>query len=61
MSGRPLHAAISPSSLPHRADTRLLEKDVPHRASVISATLRVDTPSTYISIRAKTSAFSLRW
>jgi hypothetical protein len=42
-------------------ETRLLEKEVPQRASVTSATFLLETPSTYISTSAKTSAFSLRW
>ena len=33
----------------------------PHNSSVIRFTLRVDTPSTYISARAATNAFSERW
>ena len=33
----------------------------PHNSSVIRFTLRVDTPSTYFSVRAATSAFSERW
>src|SRR5688572_25073825 len=33
----------------------------PHSSSVIAFTLRVDTPCTYISTSADTSAFSLRW
>jgi hypothetical protein len=33
----------------------------PHSSSVIAFTLRVDTPCTYISTNADTSAFSLRW
>lgn len=41
--------------------TRLFEKLVPYSASVISRTLRVETPSTYISMSASTRAFSLRW
>jgi hypothetical protein len=33
----------------------------PQSSSVIAFTRRVDTPCTYISIRAATNAFSLRW
>src|SRR5918995_2281885 len=42
-------------------ERRLLEKEVPHSFSVTSLTFLVETPSRYISIKAKTSAFSLRW
>jgi hypothetical protein len=38
-----------------------LEKEVPHNASVTSLTFLVETPSTYISISAKQSAFSFLW
>ena len=34
---------------------------MPHSSSVIAFTLRVDTPCTYISANAPTSAFSERW
>jgi hypothetical protein len=37
------------------------EKLWPHSSSVIALTLRVDTPCTYISASAATSAFSERW
>jgi hypothetical protein len=43
-----------------RADRRGREA-VPHSSSVIALTLRVDTPCTYISASAATSAFSERW
>jgi len=36
------------------------EKLCPHNSSVIALTLRVETPCTYISANAATSAFSLR-
>ena len=36
------------------------EKLWPHNSSVMDLTLRVDTPCTYISASAATSAFSLR-
>jgi len=37
------------------------EKLWPQSSSVIALTLRVDTPCTYISASAATSAFSERW
>jgi hypothetical protein len=41
---------------------RLLEKEVPHSSSVTtSLTFLVETPARYISIKAKTSAFSFLW
>jgi hypothetical protein len=40
---------------------RRFAKACPHSSSVIAFTLRVDTPCTYISTKADTSAFSLRW
>ncbi len=46
---------------PSRKETRLFEKEVPQRASVTSLTFLVETPSTYISIKAKHSAFSFLW
>jgi hypothetical protein len=39
----------------------LLEKVVPHSSSVTSLTFLVETPSRYISISAKVSAFSFLW
>jgi hypothetical protein len=59
---RSLHASSSASrfSRPGRRPYPL-EKDVPHRAPVMSLTFLVETPSTYISMSAKTKAFSLRW
>ena len=42
-------------------ETSWLEKLFPHSFSVIAATFRVDTPFTYISMSASTSALSLRW
>ena len=36
------------------------EKLCPHNSSVIALTVRVETPCTYISANAATSAFSLR-
>jgi hypothetical protein len=36
------------------------EKEVPHKASVISVTLRVETPWTTLSMSASTKACSLR-
>jgi hypothetical protein len=42
------------------AEIALAEKLWPHNSSVIFLTLRVDTPATYISANALTSAFSLR-
>ena len=39
----------------------LLEKLVPQSSSVTSLTFLVETPSTYISINAKHSAFSFLW
>ena len=41
--------------------TVLAENVCPHSSSVIALTLRVDTPWTYISASALTSAFSDRW
>ena len=37
------------------------ENSCPHSSSVTAFTLRVETPCTYISTNADTSAFSLRW
>jgi hypothetical protein len=37
------------------------EKLWPHSSSVITLSLGVETPCTYISASAATSAFSLRW
>ena len=48
------------SSHPASTDTWLLEKRVPHSCSVIAATLRVETPWMYISIRLSTNACSVR-
>ena len=39
----------------------LAENVCPHSSSVIALTVRVDTPCTYISASALTSAFSERW
>jgi hypothetical protein len=44
-----------------REETRLLEEDVPHNSSVTSLTFLVETPSRYMCIKAKTSAFSFLW
>ena len=44
---RHLQAASSASQDPAKEETRLLENDVPQRASVTSATFLVETPSTY--------------
>jgi len=41
--------------------TVLAENVCPHSSSVIALTLRVETPWTYISANALTSAFSDRW
>src|SRR5690625_2931347 len=54
-------AASSSSSDTTRRLTVLLLKLVPHNCSVTAFTLRVLTPSTYICIKALTSAFSDRW
>jgi hypothetical protein len=47
--------------VPAREEMRLLEKAVLHSSSVISFTFLVETPSTFISIKAKQSAFSFLW
>lgn len=39
----------------------LAEKAWPHSSSVTALTFLVDTPWTYISANADTSAFSERW
>jgi hypothetical protein len=41
--------------------TVLALNSCPHNSSLIALTLRVETPCTYISTKAVTSAFSLRW
>jgi hypothetical protein len=60
----PLHARgqAGEASKPLASEEmRLFEKEVPQSSSVTSLTFLVETPSTYISISAKTSAFSFRW
>lgn len=42
-------------------ETRLLEKEFPHKAQVMSLTFLAKMPSTYTSISANINAFSLRW
>jgi hypothetical protein len=58
---RSLQASTSESRESAREQTRLLEKEVPHSSSVTSLTFLVETPSTYISMSAKQSAFSFLW
>jgi hypothetical protein len=60
-STRPLQASSSESREPASCETRLFEKEVPHSSSVMSLTFLLETPSTYISMSAKQSAFSFLW
>jgi hypothetical protein len=55
------HALSSESREPANCERRLLEKEVPQSSCVTSLTFPVETPSTYICIKAKQSAFSFRW
>jgi len=61
--GYPYYALLNASVAMrlHNSDTSDFEILVPHSSSVISATLRVDTPLITISIRAWMKACSLRW
>jgi len=58
---RLFQAFINGSSRLQRSETRDFDILVPHSSSVISATLRVDSPLTTISIRARMKACSLLW
>ncbi len=55
------YVMIEGAILRRQEEMRLFEKEVPQSSSVTSLTFLVETPSTYISIRARTSAFSFLW
>ena len=55
-----MNARIRGSSWAPSALTVDFEKEAPHKASVISVTLRVETPWTTLSMSASTKACSLR-
>ena len=58
---RSLKARTRGSRPAHSALTVDFENEAPHKVSVTSVTLRVETPCTTISINASTKACSLRW